>query len=495
MTDAFASLFDAARGDAFSLLRGGFRPPSPPPSPGLKSIVVHANSYGIGGLERVVREQCAMFLGMGLEVHLALSVPPGEGAYSVPEGVRVHVLPAPDADYRASVMRRAEGLCRIVSGARAGLYLDSAYQNLFFRRSFELWDWIALKTALGTRVVLHWHSVFSRFLRMPGGERFADAAFGMAGLCDGLIALSRIDAAFFSALGFRCWFLPNPVDPQLAARARRTSRGGAPTVLWCGRLAEVKRPVDALRTLLAVRRLSPGVRLLMVGGGGMMDELRSFVRENGLDGSVEFAGERNDVYGYFGEADAMLSTSDCEGYPMTFVEAMAFGLPTVSFGKGYLEVARGNPAVVSVPAGDYDAAARALVDVLPGGRRRGEACAAADAAWGSLKGFDLAKAYGQMFSEVCGGARPTAGGGVRPDMELVAEEVVRAFSAGESERMEALRRGLAAASLRRYLPLVRRWERLLSWLAVGKARARHGECAVRCGRLVRFLKGAECDFT
>lgn len=55
-----------------------------------------------------------------------------------------------------------------------------------------------------------------------------------------------------------------------------------------------------------------------------------FVRDQGLEGVVCFAGKRDDVIGLIASADVLLSTSVHEGFPNVVLEAMAAGTPVVS---------------------------------------------------------------------------------------------------------------------------------------------------------------------
>lgn len=486
----FSSLYDMVDGDAVKYISTAFRPPAAVRYSNLKCVAVHANSFGIGGLEKVVHAQCVMFRKMGMDVHLILSVPPGEDSLPLPQGVVVHTLPPLDGDYRLYMLRRATAIERIVVDNGVQLFIDSAYQNLFCARSIVMWDWVVVKRCSGVPVLLHWHNVFSRFLRMPRGDVFASAVGELSRLCDGIISLSRVDSRFFSALGFRSWFLPNPIDDSLISACERRGNRNGRTVLWCGRVTDLKRPMYALEVFKMAHAMNPGMRLVIVGGGGagIMSSIEDFVRRNGLEQFVVIAGEQADPYPFYKEADVFLSTSQCEGYPVTFIEAIAFGLPIVCVGKAYLELVRSNKGAVVVEDGDRSAAATELVRLTTPGKDRDAAHHGVDEMWSILKDYDLSRDYERIFAEVghgCSLVKEEPG----RELNLLVDEMVRAFADGTHGRADLVRSVFADARMYKWIPLVRRIEKILAMFSLGETKRRHLLSASKCKDILGFLNG------
>jgi glycosyltransferase involved in cell wall biosynthesis len=136
-----------------------------------------------------------------------------------------------------------------------------------------------------------------------------------------------------------------------------------------------------LDTLIAAMALLPpeavGVRLLIVGAGPLRDELAAQAATAGLADRVTFAGERGDVPDILAAADVFVLSSVSEGMPISILEAMASGLPTVATDVGGVRelVADGETGFV-VPARDARAFAQPLARLCgdEGLRRRlGEA--------------------------------------------------------------------------------------------------------------------------
>jgi glycosyltransferase involved in cell wall biosynthesis len=101
-------------------------------------------------------------------------------------------------------------------------------------------------------------------------------------------------------------------------------------ILVCvARLSEQKR-IDILLQALA-RVLREGVRCkcIIVGDGPLKGQLFEQARDMGLSGYVFFEGFHEDVRLYLQAGSAFILTSDREGLPLTILESMACGLPSI----------------------------------------------------------------------------------------------------------------------------------------------------------------------
>ena len=85
----------------------------------------------------------------------------------------------------------------------------------------------------------------------------------------------------------------------------------------------------------------PLVKLVIVGDGPVRSKLSRLGKELGLDSSLIWLGERNDISELLRCFDIFVQTSIFEGMSNTILEAMASGLPIVATATG------GNPEVVS----------------------------------------------------------------------------------------------------------------------------------------------------
>jgi glycosyltransferase involved in cell wall biosynthesis len=127
--------------------------------------------------------------------------------------------------------------------------------------------------------------------------------------------------------GREATLIPSCYVPPAGARPDRSGYA-----LWVARMGESKRP----ELLVEIARRMPGQRVVMVGGpeGGRAGEaLHRAVREAAatvpnldLLGFVPYA----EIDRWFDGARIVINTSKFEGFPNTFLQAWARGIPTVS---------------------------------------------------------------------------------------------------------------------------------------------------------------------
>ena len=132
-----------------------------------------------------------------------------------------------------------------------------------------------------------------------------------------------------------------------------------------GRMQQVKDQPNLAKAFVALLRSQPAlrsnVRLVMVGGGPMLDAVRAIVDEAGLADLCWLPGERSDVADVMRGLSCFVLPSLAEGISNTILEAMACGLPVVAtrVGGNAELVADGSTGLV-VPAADPAALAQAL---------------------------------------------------------------------------------------------------------------------------------------
>lgn len=192
--------------------------------------------------------------------------------------------------------------------------------------------------------------------------------------------------------------VPTPRDE---ARAR-TGLGGAPLVLWIGRLVPGKDPATALAGFESFRVRHPDAHLAMIFQDGTLeDEVRGIVyRSLPLRLSVRLLGavSHETIGDYLGAADLFLSASHHEGSGYALLEAMACGVtPVVSDIAPHLAIIGG--VGESWAVGDARGCAEALTRAWAGDREATVAAVRArfDAAlsWRALAARTLA-AYTEL---------------------------------------------------------------------------------------------------
>lgn len=147
------------------------------------------------------------------------------------------------------------------------------------------------------------------------------------------------------------------------APAQPQPGGGAPLVLFAGRLVEPKDPMLALRAFARLKM--PEARLCMLGEGPMRPALLAEAGRLGVAGQVDLPGYVREPWRYFAAARVLLLTSRRETFGNVVVEALRFGLPVVATTCGGPQEILDAPGLGRlVPVGDEDAVVAALLSAL-----------------------------------------------------------------------------------------------------------------------------------
>ncbi|MBD3278870.1 MAG: glycosyltransferase [Candidatus Aegiribacteria sp.] len=106
---------------------------------------------------------------------------------------------------------------------------------------------------------------------------------------------------------------------------------GVLTIVSVGRLTQAKNYFRVLEAVSNVRkRTELELSYLIAGSGNLAEKLRKYSAELGLNDTVEFLGEIEDVSALLQSADIFLMPSIREGFGLAAAEAMASGLPVVA---------------------------------------------------------------------------------------------------------------------------------------------------------------------
>ncbi|MGA7147717.1 MAG: glycosyltransferase, partial [Microbacterium sp.] len=141
------------------------------------------------------------------------------------------------------------------------------------------------------------------------------------------------------------------------------SRDGR-TVVMLNRLADQKRVDLAVRAWARVAEAMPAARLDVYGEGPLRAELEGLIEELGLSGSVRLCGPTDQRDAVFDRAALFLVSTAFEGQGLAIAEALARGLPVVSFDARYGPRDAISDAGVLVAPGDVDGLADAVIALL-----------------------------------------------------------------------------------------------------------------------------------
>ena len=159
--------------------------------------------------------------------------------------------------------------------------------------------------------------------------------------------------------------LPSAYAPRPAPEAEPDPRGDGPLVGMVGRLGWKKGYEFALEAFALVRERIPNLRVDIDGDGTLRSELESLSKKLGLESTVRFLGQRDDVATRMRTFDCYVLSSVIEGMPNALLEAMAASCPVVTTSAGgSAEIVEHGESGLVVPTRDAPALAKAIERVL-----------------------------------------------------------------------------------------------------------------------------------
>lgn len=171
--------------------------------------------------------------------------------------------------------------------------------------------------------------------------------------------------------------IPNPISlKELTGMPDKDAPGikenSEKILMAMGRLGPEKGFDLLIKAFFKTARRYPDWRLLILGEGNERKSLEGLIKELGLTGRVFLPGRvRNPVH-FLKQADIFAMSSRREGFPNALLEAMACGLPVISFDcpSGPRELIRNGIDGLLVPSEDIDALADAIAMLIENERMR-----------------------------------------------------------------------------------------------------------------------------
>jgi len=247
-------------------------------------------------------------------------------------------------------------------------------------------DWYgaaAASVVRGLRTVTTIRGVDDVAVRMVSGHA-AERVFTFVnrrvlGRMDRVVPHSKGLVDFVRRMGVdesRITYIPNGMDLEpygsldkdacrQALRERHGWNPDTPVVGFVGTMWPYKDHEGFVNAARVLRQSRPEIRFVAAGGGPLLDKMRAFVRDSGMDGIVEYPGFVDDIPAFHAALDVHLFLSFSEGLPRAVLESMAAGTPVAASAvTGVVDVVKDGVTGLLLPERDPGAAAEAVLKLL-----------------------------------------------------------------------------------------------------------------------------------
>jgi len=151
---------------------------------------------------------------------------------------------------------------------------------------------------------------------------------------DHIVAVSNSVGAYARELNVadsKISVIPNGINiHEIRPNDSRRNKDARVRVAFVGRLISNKGPQYLVEAAPTVLRDFPTVEFLIIGEGPLLDVLRSRAKDLGVSDSFRFLPAVPNVSAFLRECDIYVRPSLTEGMPLTVLEAMASGVPTIA---------------------------------------------------------------------------------------------------------------------------------------------------------------------
>jgi glycosyltransferase involved in cell wall biosynthesis len=330
-------------------------------------------SLGSGGAERVLSILANHWAAGSAEITLITLSATGGDFYPLHRRVRrvgLGLVANSNGLGRAITgnIQRLAGLRRAILAARPGVVIS-------FEDTTNVLT-VAATRGLGIPVIIS-QRVDPRFA--PIGRAWSFLRRHFYPRADSVVVQTKTVAELMSRFvpESRLEVIPNPVLPPGVRGQRQpgTETGARPRrVLAVGRLCHQKGHDLLIHAFDRCRGIHPGWTLVLAGAGPDRADLEQLVTRLGLSDVVRFTGEIADMDTTYAAADMFVLPSRFEGFPNALCEAMAHGLPVISFDcpSGPSEIIRSGVDGILVAPGDAEALAAAMDGLMRDAATRAE---------------------------------------------------------------------------------------------------------------------------
>ncbi len=323
-----------------------------------------------GGVEKVVHELSLGLTKQGADVDVFTLQTAGGERLEDSDGIRIHRIPALQ-------LTKLIGLQCSASPALVSYTVRELMRNrpdvVHVHNRFFFTSLIGAAAAKALNIPLVSTDHLGSLEALPLPQRLPVLAYentlgrSVIRASQRVIAVSQAVADYTRHLGAtrsKTCVQPNAVDSDLFAPPEARPEGPL-RVGFVGRLIQNKGPQYLLEAIPELLKLRPDTEFWFAGDGPLREGLEAEVERLGIADNVTFLGVRSDIADLMRRCDIFVRPSLMEGMPLTVLEAMASGLPTVATPVGGTgEIVIEGETGLLVPPRDVPALAAAIVRLI-----------------------------------------------------------------------------------------------------------------------------------
>lgn len=320
-----------------------------------RRLAVLLTGLGAGGAERVVMLLTRHWRAQGHEIHIiSFDAPDAPVYFDIPEGVALHRL---DIIGRGlgplRVARRLMALRRVLAEIEPDTLISFLTKN----------NVLALLSTWRRPI----HTIVcerNNPMRQKASRVWNMLVNRLYPLADAIVMQTRASLVCLPAgVEGAVAVIPNPIE---APKGQPAPESAAKTLVAVGRLVPQKGFDMLIDAFSDVQSDFPDWQLKIFGSGPLQDRLTAQISAHGCGERIFLAGQTDAPGGWVNEAHAFVLSSRFEGFPNVLGEAMATGLPVLSFDCpfGPAEMITNGVDGLLVPEGDVESLADAMRRML-----------------------------------------------------------------------------------------------------------------------------------
>lgn len=350
-----------------------------------------------GGIERVIPLLAEIWRRQGYEVVLFTDELPTADDYLLPEGVRRVVLPKLRQKESGQIRNRIRFWHEMLKQYN----IDCVVYHAWLADN-AVTDLLSIKSA-EIPVVMHTHGMFSGGVSSPHSNWAYYTIFisKLFNLADAVVTLTNTDYNWWSMFHKRVYKTINPIQYDL--EKIQTNIPAQKNLIYIGRISPEKQIEDMLEILKIVLDNGYTSELHLVGACELesyRSQLQERMEKLQISQYVKMHGFHDDVLPFYKAGGIALITSKAEGYCLTLVESMAFGMPVVLYDLPNLDLVQKRKGLVAVPQGDIAGAGNAICDLLAHEERFSKMSIEAGDSIREMYEVDLGQCWSKIFGDL-----------------------------------------------------------------------------------------------